>query len=319
MAALGYVGRTSAAGTGGPGGAGAALPDPKAHLATLRDLKQGFAALARHDHRLAAAIFARVLAGNPQMADAWEFLGRAREKLGDGDGALAAYDRALRIDPGASPVAMAAASLQFDLGHLDRAESYARMAVAGNPSFAHSLLAQIALRRGDPAAAEREARAALDDRGRRIAPLVTLAEVLHAERRYDEALAATRQAASAYAERSAKDPELIQGLALVRGRILADMGDATGAAAAFQEEIRLFPRDLRAYPNLAILYALTGRGAAARDTLHQMVDTNPTAAAYAEAVRALRTLADREAAAALLRFAERRFPGDPGLRALARP
>ncbi len=171
MAALGYVGHASiGAGTGGDG----PLPDPRSHLDVLRDLKQGFAAMAHHDYRLAAATFERTLAGNPQMADAWEFLGRAREKLGDSRAALAAYGKALRLDPGSAPVAMAAASLYFDLGQLDQAEAHARLAAAGNPSFAHGLLAQIALRRGKLDDAEREARAALD-KGRRIQPMITLA------------------------------------------------------------------------------------------------------------------------------------------------
>ena len=310
MAALGYVGHAAGEGGAGP------LPDPKRHLDVLKDLKQGFAAIARHDYRLAAATFERTLAGNPQMADAWEFLGRAREKLGDSRGALAAYGKALRLDPGSAPVAMAAASLYFDLGQLDQAAAHARLAAAGNPSFAHGLLAQIALRRGKLEDAEREARAALD-KGRRIQPMITLAEVLHARRRYEEALDEVRQAEHAYAQRSARDPELIQGLELIRGKILADLGDAAGAEKAFQQEIERFPDDLRAYPNLALLYALTGRPAAARDTLQHMVTAHPSAAAYAEAVKALRVMSDPADAAAVLRFAQRKYPGDPALATLA--
>jgi choline-sulfatase len=313
MAALGYVGHASiGAGTGGDG----PLPDPRSHLDVLRDLKQGFAAMAHHDYRLAAGTFERTLAGNPQMADAWEFLGRAREKLGDSRAALAAYGKALRLDPGSAPVAMAAASLYFDLGQLDQAEAHARLAAAGNPSFAHGLLAQIALRRGRLEDAEREARAALD-KGRRIQPMITLAEVLHARHRYEEALDEVRQAEHAYAERSARDPELIQGLELIRGKILADLGDAAGAEKAFQQEIERFPDDLRAYPNLAVLYALTGRPAAARDTLQHMVTAHPSAAAYAEAVKALRVMSDFADAAAILRFAQRKYPGDSLLATLS--
>jgi choline-sulfatase len=313
MAALGYIGRTQPAAGGGP------LPDPKRHLDVLKDLRQGFAAMAHHDYRAAAAIFERTLAGNPRMADAWEFLGRAREKLGDTRAALAAYGKALAIDPGSSPVAMAAASLYFDLGQLDLAETHARMAAAGNPSFAHGLLAQIAMRRGKLDDAEREARAALDEKGRRIRPMITLAEVLHARRRYEEALELTNQAQRAWAERANRDPELIHGLALVRGKILADLGDAAGAEAAFRQEIQDFPDDLRAYSSLAILFALTGRPAAARDMLQQMVAARPSAAAYAEAVKALRVLADPGGAAAVLRLARARYPRDPALAALARP
>jgi arylsulfatase A-like enzyme/Flp pilus assembly protein TadD len=310
MTALGYVGRTTAGATG-------PLPDPKAHLDALKDLKQGFAAMARHDYRLAATTFERLLAGSPQMADAWEFLGRAREKLDDPRGALAAYGKALRLDQGSAPVAMAAAAVYFDLGQLDQAETHARIAAAGTPSFAHSLLAQIAMRRGKLEEAEREARAALDEKGRSIRPMITVAQVLHARHRYEDALAQVRQAEAVYAERSGQDPELIQGLSLIRGKILADLGDAAGAEAAFQQEIQRFPADLPAYPNLAILYALTGRPAAARDTLQHMVSAHPSAAAYAEAVKTLRVLSDPVDAAAVLRFALRKYPNDPTLMAVA--
>jgi choline-sulfatase len=315
MAALGYVGRTAAGG----GAAAGPLPDPKAHLDALKDLKQGFAAMAHHDYRLAGATFERLLARNPQMADAWEFLGRAREKLDDRRGALAAYDKALRIDQGSAPVAMAAAGVYFDLGQLDQAETHARIAAAGSPSFAHGLLAEIALRRGKLEEAEREARAALDDKGRRIRPLIILAAVLHARHRYEDALEQVRQAESAYAGRSTQDPDLIQGLALIHGKVLADLGDATGAEAAFRQEIQRFPADPPAYANLAILEALTGRPEAARDTLERMVDAHPSAAAYAEAVKTLRVLSDPRGAAALLRFALRKYPNDPELLRAASP
>ncbi len=316
MAALGYVGRTGSADSAGAGGP---LPDPKSRLPALRQLKQGFAATARHDATGAAAIFTRLVAVNPQMADAWEFLGRAREQLGDPQGALAAYARALRIDPAAAPVALAAAALYLDLGQLDDATVHARMAAAGAPTSAHALLAQIAMRRGDLDGAEREAHAAQDDQGRRIAPMVILAEVLHARHRYDEALAETGRAERAYAERGAKDPQLIQGLALVRGKTLADLGDAAGAEAAFKQEIERFPTDLRAYPNLAILYALTGRAGAASAVLERMVAARPSGAAYAEAVRTLRVLRDPAGAAAVLRLGLARYPKDEQLHELAKP
>jgi len=173
------------------------------------------------------------------------------------------------------------------------------------------------MRRGRLDDAEREARAALDEPGRRIRPLITLAEVLYARHRYEEALDQVRRAELAYAERTARDPELIQGLALVRGKILADLGDAAGAEAAFRQEIQRFPDDLRTWPNLAILLALTGRPDAARDTLRRMVDEHPSPAAYLEAVKALRVMSDPGGAAALLRFARRKYPGDAALAALA--
>lgn len=311
MIALGYVG--SAAGTGdGP------LPDPKSRIGSLADLKAGFQHSARKEHAQAEAAYRRVLAVNPQMVDAWEFLGHSLKNQGRTDEALAAYREGLRISNGSPSIAVSAASLYFSLGRLDDATAHARMAAPTHPSFAHGLLAQIALRREDLEEAEKEARLAMEEESLRLGPMITLAEVLHAQKRYEEALELALRAGDVYEQREAKDPDLIQGLSLIRGKVLADVGDTPSAEAAFLQEIRLFPADVRAYSNLAILYALSGRPQRVGATLRQMVEASPTPAAYAEAVKTLRALNDPRSAESLLRFALGRFPRDEGLRALAR-
>jgi cytochrome c-type biogenesis protein CcmH/NrfG len=89
-----------------------------------------------------------------------------------------------------------------------------------------------------------------------------------------------------------------------------------GAEAAFQEEIRLFPEDPRAYASLALLYALTGRAPEAADRMRTMTETIPTAQAYAEAVKVYRALHDEQGAQTVLRFARRKFPRSPALAGL---
>ena len=309
MMALGYVGSSGGAAEG-------PLPDPKSRIGALADLKVGFRHTSRGENQEAVAAFRRVLATNPKMVDAWEFLARSLQKTGETDAALEAYREALRISGGSPHIAMSAASLWFELGDLDEAETHAKLAEVAHPSFAHGLLARIALARKDNAAAEREARLAMEDESARIGPMVTLAEVLHARRDYAGALEMTRQAAVAYGKREAKDPELIRGLALIRGRILADTGDAAGAEAAFREEIRLFPDSLRAYSSLALLYALSGRPAEVGPTLRALVETNPGPAAYAEAVKTLRAVGDPRSAAGLLRHAQAQYPKSRELRDL---
>ena len=232
MAALGYLGGGSSLKSG-------PLPDPKQHLGELADLKLGFDAQHEGDWAKAVAAYRRVLAKNAQMADAWEFLGHALQKTGDRDGALEAYVNALRISNGAAHVAVAAASLYFELERYDEAADHARIAMADNPSFAHGLLAQIALKRGKLDEAEKEARLASADpkADTRIGPLMTLAEVLLAKKQFEPALELTRQAQAAYDQRQGKDPDLIAGLHLLRGRILAEQGQADGAEAEFKQEI----------------------------------------------------------------------------------
>ena len=312
LAALGYIGTVGAVDEDGP------LADPKSRLGTLADLKAGFRYQSRDEPEQAAAAFQRALVDNPRMLDAWESLARALVKLGRREEALAAYKRALEISDGSPHLAISAASLLFDLRRLDEAEAHARLALVSNPSFAHGLLAQIALERDDLDAAEREARLALDEDQPRLGPTITLAAVLHARGRYDEALEMTRATEATWANRRQPDPELIRGLFLRRGRILADLGRTGEAEAALRREMELFPDDLGAWSNLAVLYALTGRGADVGGVLRGMVEANDSAVAYAEAVRTLRVVEDPAAAAALLRFARRRFPASEELSALER-
>jgi tetratricopeptide (TPR) repeat protein len=309
MMALGYIG------SGGSTAEGP-LPDAKGKIGTLADLREGFRLTAAKSYPAAAAAFRKVIAENPKMVDAWEYLARALQRSGKTDEALAAYQQGLKVSNGSPQIAVAAASFYFELGRLDEAETHARMALAAHGSFAHGLLAQIALQRDDLDRAETEARAAMDEKSLRLGPMITLAEVLHARKDDAGALDLTRKAAEIYDQREVKDPELIRGLALVHGKILADQGDAPGAESSFKKEIEMFPESVRAYSSLAILYALSGRPAEVAPTLRTMVDKNPSPAAYAEAVRTLRILNDPGSAQKLLSYARTRFPGDAGLRKL---
>lgn len=310
MTALGYIG--SGAGSGdGP------LPAPRTKIGTLADLKEGFRLNGAKDYPAAVAAFRRVIAENPKMVDAWEFLGRALQRMGKMDEALAAFQEGLKISKGSPEIAVAAASLYLQLGRLDDAAAHAKMALAAHPSFSHGLLAQIALQRDQFDVAEREARAAMEEESLRVGPMIILAEVLHNRQDDAQALDMVRKAEEAYNQREAKDPELIRGLSLVRGKILADQGDAQGAEASFRKELELFPDNVRSYSSLAILYALSGRSAEVGPMLQRMVEANPSPPAYAEAVKTLRVLNDPGSASSLLRYAMGQYPGDPGLRKLA--
>ena len=310
MTALGYIG------SGGSSGDGP-LPAPRSKIGTLADLKEGFRLNAAKDYPAAVAAFRRVIAENPKMVDAWEFLGRALQRMGKTDEALAAFQEGLKTSNGSPEIAVAAASLYLQLGRLDDAATHAKMAVATHPSFSHGLLAQIALQRDQLDEAEREARAAMEEESLRVGPMITLAEVLHNRKDDAQALDMVRQAEEAYNRREAKDPELIRGLNLVRGKILADQGNAAAAEAAFRKELETFPDNVRAYSSLAILYALSGRPAEVGSMLQRMVEANPSPPAYAEAVKTLRILNDPRSASSLLRYAMGRYPGDAELRKLA--
>lgn len=310
LASLGYLGGTAKTKPG------EALPDPKTRIATLADFDLAMGHFGRGEYAEAVPAFERLLASNPNMVDAWESLAQSLQKLGRMEEALAAYEKALETSGGVSHVAVATGSLLLQMGRLPEARQHAELGLKVSPAMANSLLAQIALAEGKPEEAEKAARAAIASPGVRIAPMITLAQVLAKQGRLEEALRASDDAA-AEIEKTGAAGQSFAGLHFVRGDVLARLGRAAEAEKEFQEEIRSFPADTRAYSGLSVLYASEGRPDAAVAVLRQMVESNGSPAAYAEAVRTLRVLGDPQGAAALLRHALSVHPGSKELRALA--
>jgi arylsulfatase A-like enzyme/cytochrome c-type biogenesis protein CcmH/NrfG len=310
LAALGYA--SGAASTS----KGEALPDPKSRIGTLRDFDLAMGLFAQGRYADAVPAFRRLVAASPKMADAWENLGVALEKLGRRDEALEAYEHAMDASGGASFVAVATGSLLLQMGRLDEARAHAELGLKGSPAMANSLLAQIALARDRPDEAEQAARAALASPGSRIAPLMTLAQVCQKQGKLAEGLGYANQAADELARTGAAG-QGYAGLHWVRGDLLARLGRNGEAERDFLQEIHDFPHDTRPYASLALLYASEGRGQEAVAALRRMVETEGSPAAYAEAVKTLRILGDSQGAGALLRHALTVHPGSRELKALA--
>lgn len=305
LASLGYLGSSVKTGDG-------PLPDPKGKIHTLDDFGRALQLASEQRYAEAVPLFQQLVRENPAMLDSWESLGQALQKLGRHGEALAAYEEAMRVSGGAGHVALSMGSLLLDMGRLDDARKHAELGVATSPAVAHNLLAQVALAKKDVPLAETEARKALEARGSRLAPLVTLAGVLEAQGKLDEALKLTDEAMA-----EMKPGQKFTGLYLVRGDLYARLGRAAEAEQAFVREIRDFPADTAAYTRLAVLYASMGRPADAINALRTMVETQNSPAAFIAAVKTLRILGDPQGAAALLRHAIATHPESKELRALA--
>jgi arylsulfatase A-like enzyme/predicted negative regulator of RcsB-dependent stress response len=305
LASLGYLGSSVKTGEG-------PLPDPKRQIHTLDDFGRALQLASAQRYAEAVPLFQQLVKSNPAMLDSWESLGQALQKLGRHEESLAAYEEAMRVSGGAGHVALSMASLLLDMGRLDDARKHAELGLATSPAVAHNLLAQIALARSDLPTAEKEARAALEARGSRLGPLVTLAGVLAAQGKLDEALALTGQGLQ-----EMKPGQKFTGLYLIRGDLLGRLGRGGEAEQAFLHEIRDFPADTAAYTRLAVLYASLGRPADAVNALRAMVENQNSPAAYIAAVKTLRILGDPQGAAALLRHAIATHPESKELRALA--
>lgn len=308
LAALGYIGGASFE-TEGP------LPDPKARLHVLKMMKRAINLSTEQDFEAAAAAYHEVLAEEPGMVDAWEKLGFALLELGRHEQSLEAFQEAMRLSGGAPQIALSMADAFLRMDRLDEAEAHAELALEVH-ELARDVLAQVALRKGDLEKAESLCERAVELRGARLGPLITLADLRLKQARLAEALALTRQVETEFGDRTDRDK--LRGLYFIRGSAQARLGEASKAEKAFLQEAELSPKQLAPYTHLALLYALEGKSAQAGATLRRMVEANPRPEAYAEAVRTLKAMGDPGSAQAVLRVARRRWPESAELRELGK-
>lgn len=276
LASLGYLGGTTTLGEGDD------LPDPKDRVADANALRLGMRRLAEGDPAEAARVLEPVLARNPRLTDGWESLARARDALGDVDGAVHAWGRALSGSGGDPVFALGAATTMLRAGKLEDARELARVAADAKLPGAKEVVARAALLGGDLAGAERLAREAVAEQPERFPPRVLLAQVLLALRRPQEALEEAQRVGRAFDARSHRDAALVRGAALVMGRAYAALGDPPRAIAAFRTEIQLSPDQPTAYGDLAVMLVMSGDAAGARETLARLKSVVPAPAFESE-------------------------------------
>ncbi len=180
LAALGYVGEATTVDD-------EILPDPKTRVGELAKIQSAYRLYADGDFAAAVSAFDKIVEENPGIDDAWEYLALAYLRLGRPEEAVATYRRALQTLPGSKKLSLGAARFFYGVGLLDDAFVQANIAIPYDPAAAHTLLAQIALQRGDPDGAEAEAREAMTADNRQPGPRLLLADVLVARGNPDEA------------------------------------------------------------------------------------------------------------------------------------
>ena len=308
LAALGYLTAKS------PDADTRDLPDPKDRIGELIPLREAFGFYSKGDFPHAAEVLGSLVRQHPSMSDAWEMYAQALHRLGRNDEALAAYQTADRLTPGNAPLLLEMSAFSLEVGRLDEAKRYVRLAEAAGAPDVHQTLAQIAVAENDLKTAEAQARLALGDRPGRRVPLLILARIARERGDLAGALTHLDEIARLTREKGLPPLSLESGL---RGDVLARLGKDAEAEAAFREEIRLFPENPQAWCNLALLYASQSRDALARETLESLVRTAPSADNFHAAVQTARILGDQQLAG---RFAqeERRRLGGPSANRVSR-
>lgn len=274
LAALGYLGGGAA--TAGP------LPDPKHMYPTLREVAEAFKLYRQGEHAAAVEAFRKVVAENPGMLDAWEYLGDALVRLGRFEEARAAYREGFTAG-GAARLALPAAKVSLRLGRLEEAAELLRPVVEAGDVAAAGTLARVLTELGDQTAARRLAEGVLgrapDDAGAHE----TLGLIALRGGRAAEAETHTRRALTLAPER----PDAWNNL----GVALAFQGRDPEALDAWERALALDPQAFDVLFNLGLKAAQLGRKAQAKAALERFVAQAPRE----------RYAADLEQARALLR------------------
>jgi len=112
LSALGYL--------GGYSEASGELPDPKLRIHVLEEFDLAAETFARGDHERAAALFGGIVEENPDMFDAWEYLGRSLMHLNRLEEALQACLKGVEVSGGRFLV-LASARICVALGRVEDA------------------------------------------------------------------------------------------------------------------------------------------------------------------------------------------------------
>jgi tetratricopeptide (TPR) repeat protein len=275
--------------------------------ATLAGQKKYMAAI---DH------LSRIARAHPQMAVVQYQRATLLARTGRLGEAETAFRAAASAEPDNPYIPVALAGVLLRARQYDDARDRVALAIAlaerhdaRARAAAHEMAARVALALDDSEQALAHAEAAeRDDPDMPIASVVR-GRLLYAEGRYEEALPAFEAAAAAVKAHGRELEELYWYLGDTLGR-LERFGEAE---RLFREELRAFPRSIRAYSSLATLYHASHRANGVEDVLEALIDATPTPEGYAAAASLWMIVGEPSRAAALRADARTRFRGDPSL------
>ena len=238
------------------------------------------------------------------------------------DEAVKAFQAVAAAQPDDPEIPIALASTLLRARRLDDATMQAEQAVmladagssAGMKAAAHEIAARVALAREDTAEASLQATAAQKADPHLPLPQFVTGRIAYDDGRYDDALAAFKDAAMAVDMAGTTLAELHLNL----GNTYARLDRYAEAEAEFREELHEYPHNIATYASLAMLYRASNRESGVEQVIGDLVEAAPTPEGYSMAARLWTIVGERARAEALRLDARRRFRGDPSLALLGR-
>jgi len=310
LKALGYVSMQS---TVSARTSGDLLPDPKDKVEVLERYRQGLDLVRGNRLADATRMFQAIAAENPSMADVWSEIAGLLVRQGRLEEAVTAYKRLVEAAPQEPAAIVSVAQVLVELRRFGEAKAQAELALEVLPpsearwrAIAHKMLMRIALAGNDTAAARAEAA-----RGEEADPTLPLTDLLEGLINYESGqYAAALPHFEAAQRRSAGRTFEVPDLRYYIGDSLARLERYAEAEPPLQEEVRLFPSNVRARAGLAMLYRVQGRNDEAAQAVEAMLRVAPTPESYRTAEK-LWTMFGEPARAAAVK-AESRSVLQPG-------
>ncbi|HYM59299.1 MAG TPA: sulfatase-like hydrolase/transferase [Thermoanaerobaculia bacterium] len=285
LAALGYIGSIA---TGGGD-----YPDPKDHIQYIRLFHQADSLMTAHKYAEALPLLVRLTRENPSLVEEWLFLADAQAQTGHATEAMSTLREAIKRFPGHPNATLTLALLLMRAGRYSEAAAHAELALKQDAVLARETLAMIAMTRGNLAEAREQIDIAIGLAPHRTTTLMALETIQRKQSDWSGALATLDRVAD---EVTARHLPPIRGMESDRGEALLHLQRSEEAAAAFRKETELFPDDLPAWGNLAVILAVEGRRNEAIQTLRDAMQKNPGKAARQMAIESLDAIGEKESA-----------------------
>jgi tetratricopeptide (TPR) repeat protein len=285
--------------------------------AKLMDLHRSAALLVAHNKYAQAIEHLRsITRAHPELAAVHYQVGSLLLRTARYQEAAAAFGEAARLQPDNVDIAVALATTWLRARDYQQATRNADVAVALADAYqpdararAHTIAARVALMRFDADAATRHAAAAHEADAALPLPQFVRGRLLFEEARYEDAVRALEEATAA----SRENGRPIEDLHASLGDTLARLDRYGDAEMQYREELRLFPRSVRTYSSLAMLYRASNRDRDVEEAIEDLMDAAPTPEGYASAARLWTILGEGSRAEAVRADARTRFRGDPSL------